>query len=135
VVEDDKSVRKLFIEILTLDHGARTTEAEEVGQAIALIDACSFHAVIADVVLKGGTARDIYDHLRETKNPLQDRILFTSAHLELPGIENLCTQTGNVFLRKPFTLPQFSEALSRILQRSDSPRPGSAPLPENSLLG
>jgi len=117
VIEDDPAVRELIVEVLTVRHGVRCSQAESVDQALGELRSNSFHAIVADVILKGGNVSKVYDVLVAEGNPLARRILFTTAHLEVPSIEDLCARTGNVLLKKPFTLDEFARAMASVLDQ------------------
>ena len=115
VVEDDASVRQLIIDALEWSHAAVCGQAESAHQAIGLVARDDFHAIICDVLLRGGRAEALFNHLEERGSHLSRRIVFTTGLLQVPRIEKICLETSNVLLRKPFTLEELSHALSKVL--------------------
>jgi CheY-like chemotaxis protein len=105
LVEDAPAVADVVARILTR-LGYRVTIAADAGAAAAAVDDedASFDLVVCDLVVPGGTARDVVATVRR-RFPYA-RALFVSGYSDHPAV---AAAGHDGFLSKPFT----SEALSR----------------------
>ena len=103
VVEDDLHACDLF-ELCLSRRGHSVVTASTGRQAIKLIDAHPFDAIVADVLLPDGDGIDVLNHIRETKKPL--RVVAVSGggkYVSSVYCRDLALATGaHAALLKPF---------------------------------
>jgi two-component system chemotaxis response regulator CheY len=117
VVEDDPTVRRLIVDILTGNNHAECAEASTVPEAIEHLNDGPFEAVVSDVLLRGGGGKMLFAYLEKEDQSLSRRIVFVTGLLESPDVESICRTTGNILLRKPFFIRELADAVDTILAR------------------
>jgi two-component system, cell cycle sensor histidine kinase and response regulator CckA len=114
VVEDDDGVREIMRRTLT-SHGYRVHEARNPQDAIASWGDDALDGIdlmVTDMVMPGGTGRDLALALRERRADLP--VLFVSGYMADGGRTDDDPRT-TASLLKPFTIPQLLEHVRRLL--------------------
>ena len=116
VVEDDKSVRRLFLELLP-KLGHRIYSAADGDEAIKVFDrwAGQIDLVLLDAIIPKTGSGEVYEHIRR-KNP-GVRFLFTSGYNEVFINQKFELDPSYVFLRKPFSTQQLTEKIQAALEQ------------------
>jgi two-component system cell cycle sensor histidine kinase/response regulator CckA len=119
VVEDEKSVRKLVLEVLA-NLGYRTFAAANGEEAIKVFErwADQIDLVLLDAIIPKKGAREVYDEIRKRK-PLV-RFLFTSGYNEVFINEKFELDPSFDFLRKPFTTLELATRIRNALTEGKS---------------
>ncbi len=115
VVEDEKSVRRLVMEVLA-NLGYRTFAAANGEEAVKVFErwADQIDLVLLDAILPKRGARDVYDQIRARKPSV--RFLFTSGYNEVFINKKFELDPSFLFLRKPFTTQELSKMIQTALQ-------------------
>jgi DNA-binding NtrC family response regulator len=110
VVEDDASVRRLTRRALE-ELGYTVLEAEDAAAAMAVAARHRepLHLVIADVVLPGGSGREVVDALLAERPTV--RVLFMSGYASDALVQHRVSELGVPFLEKPFTVDGLAAAV------------------------
>ena len=122
LVEDEDGVRELTRNILTKDGfaviaGASVQEALELSRR----HAGRIHLVLTDVVMPGGSGRDLAEKLKETRP--ETRVLYMSGYADQSVLDQGLIDPAVSLLQKPFTA---STLLKKIHGMLDG-RPAAAP--------
>jgi two-component system, cell cycle sensor histidine kinase and response regulator CckA len=117
IVEDDKSVRRLVLEVLP-KLGYKVFTAADGEEAIRVFDrwANQIELVLLDAVLPGKGSRQVYEHIRGHKPSV--RFLFTSGYNEVFINQKFELDPSFLFLRKPFTTLELATMLRNALEQA-----------------
>ena len=121
VVEDDIATRTLLTVLLNragLDVDAIGSGSD----AVTLLSAVSYSAVLFDLQLPGASGHDILAHL-EVNDPemiAHAVVVSSSTRQELDRVRTRYAQTA--VIRKPFDLQELTEAVLRVANRDHKPR-------------
>ena len=112
VVEDEKSVRRLVLEVLT-KLGYRVFSAADGLEAVRVFErwADQIDLVLLDAVIPGKDSREVYEAIRQLKPPV--RFVFTSGYNEVFINAKFEFEPDFLFLRKPFTTSQLSVTIQQ----------------------
>ena len=109
VVEDEKVVRDLLVEVLH-DLGYRTLQAADGPSGLRLIERPErIDLLITDVGLPGLNGRQLADHARVTRPGL--KVLFITGYAETAAAATGFLEPGMAMITKPFT---FETLMSRV---------------------
>jgi len=115
VVEDEKSVRKLIMEVLP-KLGYRVLAAADGEEAIKVFDrwAGQIDLVLLDAILPKFGGRQVYDAIRKRKPAV--RFVFTSGYNEEFINRKFELDPNFLFLRKPFSTKELTAMIRSALQ-------------------
>lgn len=115
VVEDEKSVRKLIMEVLP-KLGYRVIAAADGEEAIKVFDrwADQIDLVLLDAILPKFGGRQVYENIRKRKPSV--RFVFTSGYNEEFINRKFELDPSFLFLRKPFSTKELTAILETALQ-------------------
>jgi CheY-like chemotaxis protein len=115
VVEDEKSVRKLIMELLP-KLGYRVLAAADGEEAIKVFDrfADQIDLVLLDAILPKFGGRQVYDQIRKRKP--KARFVFTSGYNEQFINRKFELDPTFLFLRKPFSTKELAAMIRTALQ-------------------
>ena len=116
IVEDDKSVRRLILEVLP-KLGYRVFTAADGEEAIRVFDrwADQIELVLLDAILPKKGSRQVYENIRERKPSV--RFLFTSGYNEVFINQKFELDPSFLFLRKPFSTLELATMLRGALEQ------------------
>ena len=115
VVEDEKSVRKLIVELLP-KLGYRVFAAADGEEALKVFERWGnqIDLVLLDAVLPKKGARQVYEQIRARKPSV--RFLFTSGYNEVFINQKFELDPRFIFLRKPFTTLELATMIQNALE-------------------
>ena len=115
VVEDEKSVRRLILEVLS-NLGYRTFAAANGDEAVKVFErrAGQIDLVLLDAILPKMGAREVYEYIRSRKPSV--RFLFTSGYNEVFINKKFELDPSFDFLRKPFTTLELAARIRHALE-------------------
>jgi PAS domain S-box-containing protein len=119
VVEDEKSVRRLFLELLP-KLGHRIYSAADGDEAIKVFErwAEQIDLVLLDAIIPKTGSGEVYEYIRRKKPGM--RFMFTSGYNEVFINQKFELDPSFVFLRKPFTTQQLTEKIQAALEQAAS---------------
>ncbi len=117
VVEDDRSVRRLILEVLP-KLGYRVFTAADGEEAIKVFErwADRIDLVLLDAILPKMGSREVYEQIRRLKPSV--RFLLTSGYNEVFINKKFEMDPSFIFLRKPFTTLELATLIRTALQQS-----------------
>ncbi len=115
VVEDEKSVRRLILEVLS-NLGYRTFAAANGEEAVKVFErwAGQIDLVLLDAILPKKGAREVYEFIRARKPSV--RFVFTSGYNEVFINKKFELDPSFDFLRKPFTTLELATRIRNALE-------------------
>jgi CheY-like chemotaxis protein len=122
VVEDEKSVRRLFLELLP-KLGHRIYSAADGDEAIKVFErwADQIDLVLLDAIIPKTGSGEVYEYIRKKKPAT--RFMFTSGYNEVFINQKFELDPSFVFLRKPFTTAQLTEKIQAALEQAADATP------------
>jgi PAS domain S-box-containing protein len=125
LVEDDKLVRGLALEILTRA-GYRVLEASNGREALQICREWDgrLHMVITDVVMPGMSGRELADEMVFLHPDV--KVLFMSGYTENAIVHHGVLQLGLAFLQKPFTPAVLARKVRQVLDSDTVMHEGEA---------
>ena len=122
LVEDEQSVRFAIARLLQR-HGFAVTATTNGSEALALLEQQTFDLVLTDAVMPGMSGPELIRHLRQSRPEL--RVVLMSGYTpgSVEGDDGLDAQR----LRKPFTTPDLTRALTLAFEREPQPDPQPDP--------
>ncbi|MBI4458958.1 MAG: PAS domain S-box protein [Acidobacteria bacterium] len=116
VVEDDKNVRRLVLEVLPR-LGYRVFTAADGEEALRVFGrwAKQIDIVLLDAILPKKGSREVYDHIRAQKPSV--RFVFTSGYNEVFINTKFEMNPDFLFLRKPFSMMELASMLQTALEQ------------------
>jgi PAS domain S-box-containing protein len=114
VVEDEAGVRNVARRALELQ-GYRVLEADSLDAAIHIFaeDADRIGLVVTDLVMPGGSGRELAERLRAAEPRL--KVLFMSGYTDDAVIRHGISQLGEAFLQKPFSPLALAQKVREML--------------------
>lgn len=114
VVDDDRDVCEYLQDFLTSE-GYLVTVVNDPTQALEAMRADEFHVVVLDIMMPKLNGIDLLEQIRATDDDI--------AVIILTGYPSLETATSSIehdvsaYIRKPFTISEFREAIQRIAKK------------------
>ncbi len=115
VVEDDESVREFMKDIL-IHSGYQVFTAQNGKQGMEHLNQIkqNLDLVITDMVMPEMNGNELADYIHQ-KHP-KTKILFTSGYSDTNILQKELNHQGTLFLQKPFTIVEFTQAVKKILE-------------------
>lgn len=108
VVEDDVSIRRM-IEVIASRHGLLVDSANDGAQAIAMLSARKYAAVVLDIMLPVQNGLEVLTYLTANQLPLVARTVAITASLRL--IDEVTSTGVQCVLAKPFDVQTLIDQL------------------------
>ncbi len=114
VVDDDRDVCEYLQDFLTSE-GYLVTVVNDPTQALEAMRSDEFHVVVLDIMMPKLNGIDLLEQIRATDDDI--------AVIILTGYPSLETATSSIehdvsaYIRKPFTISEFREAIQRIAKK------------------
>lgn len=116
VVEDESDLRELYT--LTLEGaGYRVVKADSVGAARKALKDETPTIVILDLMLPGGSGRDILKEIRENPRLAGAQVAVMTAY---PGEATALREEADLVLIKPFSVTLLKNLIARLTESSQS---------------
>ena len=114
IVDDEQGIRRLLVDALGLE-GFECTDASGVREALELLEAQPFDAIISDLRMPGTSGLDFLEAVRE-KHPQAAFLMATAVNDLRVGIQAMKAGADD-YLVKPFQPDEVLTALDRAIQR------------------
>ena len=114
VIEDDQGQREICLALLTqLGYSAETSASGE--HAVELLKEQDFDLLLLDMILEGGIqGNEAYKQIKQFK-PSQKAII-VSGFSKTENVKEALALGADAFLRKPYSINELSEAISKCLE-------------------
>ena len=112
VIDDETSMQDFLVDLLELGGHAVDT-ASDVPEAVAKIAAGDHDLIITDLKMPGGTGRDVYAAVLESRPHLARRIVFTTGQIAGDEMVDFLKMTGNELVLKPCNIDEMESAIAR----------------------
>lgn len=121
VIDDEESILTLIQEAL-VDQGFDVKVAPNGERALSELNADHFDMAICDWKMPGLGGRQIYERLRASNHEICQRMIFISGDVVNAEMRSFLEKEKRPCLAKPFTFPEFQEAVEGVLAAGPSPR-------------
>lgn len=115
VVDDESSIVTLLTTILTKE-GFEVEGASSGAGALKQIESGAFDHILLDIKMPDMDGRQVYQHVRQTRPDVTPKIIFITGDASSPETLDFILQTGNKYLKKPFTLQEIKAVLIPVLK-------------------
>lgn len=115
VVDDEKSIVTLLTTILTRE-GFEVEGVSDGPGALKQIQSQTFDHILLDIKMPGMDGTQIYRHLQKSHPEMTPKIIFITGDASAPETLDFILQTGNKYLKKPFTLQEIKAVLVPFLK-------------------
>jgi len=115
IVDDDPQIVDLLEEMLRRDPRFELESASTGYDAGLLTERFRPHLIVLDYMLPDLNGDVVCERIRENEDLKDTKILFVSGVIERDRIDQLLQAGGNGFLKKPFTVNELLEEISRLL--------------------
>jgi PAS domain S-box-containing protein len=115
VVDDEPLVGSLLSRMLENDHDVSVATSGP--EALRLLAAQTFDAVVCDVMMPGMTGMDLYSVIRERDLLLASRVVFMTGGAFVPKVADFLATVDNPTIEKPFRLDKLKAALREVETR------------------
>ncbi|MBI3803713.1 MAG: response regulator [Nitrospirae bacterium] len=119
VIENDPFILMLLNDMLTRI-GYCVTQTESGISGLEKIEREEFDAIILDIHLRDIDGRLVYEKVKTRSSSLASRVLFMTGDVGNPDTVSFIRKTGNLWLEKPFTVPQLKDILKRLFLEKES---------------
>ena len=103
VLDDEELILSLINEVL-VDSGFHVDTAVSGDVALRLLSNQTYDLIISDFKMPGMNGKEFYHKVKSMKPDAANKIIFISGDSVSDGTQTFLKDTGNLFLKKPFTL-------------------------------
>jgi CheY-like chemotaxis protein len=114
-VDDEALIGEVVTRILESRLDCHVEYAASASDALRLIAATDFDALVVDYVMPGMNGGRFYRQVLRRWPDLATRILFITGDTLMPKTLEAITRTGRPYLIKPFSLPDLTRAMEELL--------------------
>ncbi len=114
VVEDEASLRGFLSDALA-EAGFSVWAASTGEEAVSLVEARKFDAVISDIKMPGIGGKKMYHYIQKHHPEIADKIIFITGDILSKDTQSFLKTTKNRFIEKPFNIDDLVEMLRDIL--------------------
>jgi two-component system NtrC family sensor kinase len=115
VVDDEPSILEVLERMLRLD-GHQVVTAATGGDAMRLIDAGRFDAIVSDLRMPGVSGQELFMHLRASHPDQAEVVIFSTGDMLNESTREFLGQAGRPCLAKPFALEELRSAIAAVLE-------------------
>ncbi|HEX4477231.1 MAG TPA: ATP-binding protein [Polyangiaceae bacterium] len=121
VVDDEPLVGAMLRRMLAQRHAVEVAASAE--EALRMLDAAVFDAIVCDVMMPEMTGMDLYATLRKRDPSLASRMVFMTGGAFLPRVAEFLATLENPTLEKPFDLEMLTFALRQVVAAEPDGQP------------
>jgi len=114
ILDDEAIVLDLLDEALGA-MGFTVERFEEGEEAIKRLEKEDYDVIISDIKMPGLDGKGFYEKLRDVKPGLLHRVVFISGDTVSKKTRAFLVETGCLYLKKPFTVAQLNEIVSKLI--------------------
>ena len=114
VVEDEKAVLDLIVEILKLD-GHEVYRAFDGHHGLQMIEETDFDVVITDFRMPQMTGLELFREAKKCKPGIEKRFVFISGEVDEHEQRSISRETGARFISKPFHIKEIQGTVDELL--------------------
>ena len=121
VIDDEVVLVDLVGHFLTRE-GYQVEKISDSQEGLRLLDSRQFDLIFLDMKMPQISGREFYQRVRERIPEVSERIVFLTGDVASRATQTFIEATGNICLRKPFTLKEIKDVLNRFFGAKDRPR-------------
>lgn len=111
ILDDEDVILSLMSEVLS-DAGFQVDTVSAGEQAIKMLRENSYDAIISDIKMRGMNGKEFYHKLKTVRPEAANRVIFVSGDSAGDDTQTFLKETGNRFLKKPFTIGDLRKVIS-----------------------
>ena len=121
VIDDEVSLVDLVGLFLTKE-GYQVEKISDSQEGLKLLDKTQFDLIFLDIKMPQISGREFYQIVRERLPEMSGRIVFLTGDVASRTTQTFIEGTGNICLKKPFTLKEIQDVLIRFFGAEEKPR-------------
>ncbi|HLA00298.1 MAG TPA: ATP-binding protein [Thermodesulfovibrionales bacterium] len=111
VLDDEHTILALLNEILS-DAGFHVDVTATGDEALKMLKGRAYDLIISDLKMPGMNGKEFYHKVKSIKPDAANKIIFISGDTVSDGTQTFLKDTGNLFLKKPFTIEDLMKVIS-----------------------
>jgi CheY-like chemotaxis protein len=116
IIDDEPMIRQVVSRMLR-EKGYETEVTDDAEKTIEMVESHEYDVILVDVRMPGMNGYEFYNHIRQRKNQLTDRIIFVTGDV-MNAVTTEFIEDNNIpFLAKPFSRDQLTDAINYVTQR------------------
>lgn len=112
LVLDDEELILSLINVVLADSGFHVDTAATGDDALKLLSEHAYDLIISDFKMPGMNGKEFYHKVKSIKPEAANKIIFISGDSVSDGTQEFLKDTGNIFLKKPFTIEELIKIIS-----------------------
>jgi len=112
LVLDDEVIILSLITVVLADSGFHVDTAATGDSALKLLSEHAYDLIISDFKMPGMNGKEFYHKVKSIKPDAANKIIFISGDSVSDGTQAFLKDTGNLFLKKPFTIEELNKIIS-----------------------
>jgi two-component system, cell cycle sensor histidine kinase and response regulator CckA len=120
IVEDDRMVRRLAVDILRRQ-GYRVLEATEGGEALVMCEKEkeAIDLILSDIVMPHMSGPELIERLKEVRTDF--KVLYMTGYTDEAIVNHGILEEGINLIHKPFTIQKLSRKVREVLDKNENP--------------
>ena len=112
LVLDDEALILSLINVVLADSGFHVDTAATGDAALKLLSEHAYDLIISDFKMPGMNGKEFYHKVKSIKPEAANKIIFISGDSVSDETQAFLKDTGNLFLKKPFTIEELNKIIS-----------------------
>lgn len=117
VIDDERVITNLLRDFLS-QRNYQVYSASSGEEAIEILESMDVSIIITDVKMPGMDGIEFYQELKERKPHLLNRLIFITGDTVGSATNKFLKNTGNLYLKKPFSFEEITKAISSISSKT-----------------
>ncbi|MBI5561882.1 MAG: response regulator [Deltaproteobacteria bacterium] len=122
LVLDDEPVVLDLLDATLGNCGFEVEKSSDGVDALEKFSTGSYDIIVSDIKMPGLDGKGFYREIKEANPEAAKRIIFITGDGMNKETQEFLRQTGNSFLKKPFTINQLNEAIARLISNQEGER-------------
>ncbi len=111
-LDDEPAILGILKEVLS-NAGFHVDTANSGYEALEMLNETAYDLIISDIKMAGMDGKEFYKRLRTKRPEAARKLIFISGDTISQETQNFLKETGNIFLKKPFTLEGLRAVISK----------------------
>ena len=122
LVIDDEVFLVDLVGLFLSKEGYQVEKVSDSQEGLKLLDKTQFDLIFLDIKMPQISGREFYQIVRERLPEMSGRIVFLTGDVASRATQTFIEGTGSICLKKPFTLKEIQDVLSRFFGAEEKPR-------------
>jgi two-component system NtrC family sensor kinase len=114
IIDDEVTLGELLVRFLA-KAGYEADKTSDGQEGLAMMESRPYDLVLLDIKMPQGSGKELYHIVRERFPEMSGRIVFVTGDIASRATQAFIRETGNLCLKKPFSLEEIQEILNHFL--------------------